>query len=196
MTRKIARPAMLSGLLVACGLCLSGCWPWPHPVTFELRVTPAAVVDLAQNASAVFLVSIDGIDATPALPATLAVTASAGTATASSATIERSEVVEVWLSGAGVPIGTVVRLTVEARRNSETHIVAVEATITEPVGAPDDRLETGLAVRDSFLPWLIAEHPELGITADAVWTPNPLRAHILEVSFYMFTSAEWELVVW
>jgi hypothetical protein len=68
--------------------------------------------------------------------------------------------------------------------------------VTAPIESPDDRRETGLIVRDAFLPWLASEHPELGITTDTVWIPLPLRPHILEVSFYMFQSEEWELVVW
>jgi hypothetical protein len=196
MTRRMARGILLSSVLGACGLLLSGCWPWSNPTTFELRVTPASIADLAQNAFGLFLVSIDDAGAPSALPAALTVTASAGTAMVSSTTVESGQVVEIRLYCDGVPVGTAVTLTVEARRDKETHVATAEATITEPVGAPDDRLETGIEMRDAFIPWLAAEHPELGITAETVWTPVALRPHILEVSFYMFLSDEWELVVW
>jgi hypothetical protein len=165
------------------------------PKTFELRVTPASVVNLAQSAG-LSLVSIDDAGGPSSLPAELTVAASAGIAIASSTTVAENEVVEIRLYGDGIPVGTVVTVTVDARRGEETHSATTEATITEPVTMPDDRLETGIEMRNLFLPWLIAEHPELGIAADTAWTATALRPHILEVSFYMFQSAEWELVVW
>ncbi len=195
MKRKMTSRVLLLVVLGACGLLLSGCWLQPGPTTFALHVVPASIADLAQNAATSFLVSVD--EETPsALPATLTVDTSAGMAMVSSTTIRASEVVEITLDATGTPVGTVILVAVEARRGDEVHGVTVEATVTDPVETPDDRLETGMEMRDAFLPWIIAQHPELGIAADTVWTPRPLRPHILEVSFYMFQSEEWELAVW
>jgi hypothetical protein len=87
-------------------------------------------------------------------------------------------------------------VTVRAIRGAETQESVVTATVTEPIEQPDDRLITGTLMRDRFIPWLASEHPELGIDEDTVWTPRPVRPHILVVSFTMFLCEEWELVVW
>jgi hypothetical protein len=53
-----------------------------------------------------------------------------------------------------------------------------------------------IAERDRLIPWLEANHPELGITSATQWTPampNP----VLVVEHYLFYSDEWELhVAW
>lgn len=195
-TRIRLRALLCCCVFSACTFGLAGCWPSTDKAQFELRVTPEMVVDLAQNAVGVFLVSVEQPAGAETGPVALTVMASAGTAAVSSPTIQPGDVVELRLAGEDVPVDTVVTVTVQAVRGDVVRVARAEATITNPVAAPDDRLGTGLAMRDLFLPWLVSEHPELGITADTDWTPNPLRPHILEVSFYMFESAEWELVVW
>jgi hypothetical protein len=50
-------------------------------------------------------------------------------------------------------------------------------------------------MRDKFIPWLAAEHPELGITDETEWTPTVVRPHIMVVMYYLFFSEEWEMGV-
>jgi hypothetical protein len=187
---------VLGVIVVACGLVLSGCWPWV-PVTFELQVVPAAIDDLAQGASTSFLVSISEIDDDPSTQlVVLSATASAGTAAIVPSVIRPGDVAELTLGSAGVPIGSTIDVTVRAARGSESRQATATAIVSEPIEIPDDRLATGIDMRDRFVPWFAAEHPELGIDEETVWTPVPVRPHILEVSFYMFLCEEWELVVW
>jgi len=177
-------------------LTLSSCAFAPSGPSFALRVAPSSNADLAENAVGVFLVSVVETTTSSAQPVRLDATASAGAATLSAREVRVGEVVELSITPDGVPVGTVLQITVTARRDGEDDVAVAEASVTEPVQAPDDRLVSGIEVRDAFLPWLIAEHPELGITADTTWTAIPFRPHILVVSFYVFQSPEWELLVW
>ncbi|MDD5263739.1 MAG: hypothetical protein PHU43_02775 [Candidatus Bipolaricaulis sp.] len=196
MTKQAARWVLLGVGAAALGLGLAGCWPWTTADTFTIAVTPGEIADLAQNADGIFLLTIEetGSHGSTA-PFTLTVDGSDGMVLVPSE-VDSGKVAEVWLNVMGVDVGTTVTLTFSVERDEELHTATVTALVTEPVEAPDDRLETGTAMRDLFVPWLASEHPELGIDEDTEWIANPLRPHILEVSYYMFLSDEWELVVW
>ncbi len=196
----VARKIPHDVLLVLFGLSavlLTGCSPSPRPATFELHVLPVAIADLAQDASCIFLVSAtetglgEGVDEFVSLD----IDGSAGFVVAP-ARLEMGEVGEIRLWGVDVEVGTTVTITVTARRGDEAQTATVSAAVTEPIGPADDRLVTGAEMRDLFLPWLISEHSELGVTSSTSWTPLPVRPHILEVSYCMFLSDEWEMVVW
>jgi len=197
MARWGIRIVLGVGVLAACGGVLPGCWFWEGAATFELHVVPAAVADLAQGASTLFLVSIEEIGNEPAPPpVTLTATAATGTASIAPSSILEGSVGEVTVNSAGVPVGSAITVTIQARRGAETREVAVTATVTDPIELPDDRQLTGTEMRERFVPWLAAEYPELGIDENTVWTAMPVRPHILVVSFYIFLCEEWEFVVW
>ena len=197
MGRGWMRGALSACVLVTCAVLLSGCWPWGPAVTFEVRVVPATIDDLAQDASCLFLVTVEDVVSDPsALPVTLAATVSAGAVTIEPSSLAADGVAELLVNSEGVDVGSTVTVSVRAQRGTESRTAGATAVVTQPIEQPDDRLTTGTDMRDGFIPWLAAEHPELGIDAATVWTPIPLRPHILEVSFYMFLSEEWELVVW
>jgi hypothetical protein len=196
MTRGIAGAALSLAVFGVCGFLLTGCYPWAPSATFRVEVTPAEITDLAQNAPCLFLVTVTELGGSRAAePVTLQVDASDGTVIAP-ATVASGEVAEVRLWGTGVAVGTTLTVTIAGERDDEFHTATATAVVTDPIESPDDRLVTGTTMRDAFIPWLAAEHPELGIDADTAWTPIPVRPHILEVSFYMFLSEDWELVVW
>lgn len=196
MTRGIARAALSLAVSGICGFLLTGCWPWAPSATFRVKVTPAEITDLAQNASCLFLVTVTELgDSRAGEPVRLQVDASDGTVIAP-ATAASGEVAELRLWGDGVAVGTTLTVTIAGGQDDEFHTATATAVVTDPIEGPDDRLVTGTTMRDAFIPWLAAEHPELGIDVDTVWMPIPVRPHILEVSFYMFLSEEWELGVW
>lgn len=196
MTRQALKWVLLGVGVAALGLGLAGCWPWPAGDTFTIEVTPGEIADLAQNAKGIFLVTATDTGARGSTsPFTVAVDSADGLVLLP-AELGSGEVGEIWLYPAGVDVGTTMTLTISVHRDEEVHTATVTAVVTDPVEPPDDRLETGTAMRDLFVPWLASEHPELGIDEDTEWIANPLRPHILEVSYYMFLSDEWELVVW
>ena len=198
MIRRRTKAALLGAVLSACGLLVSGCWLFPAAPTFEIQLIPTAVADLAQNAQCHFLLWMTELGTGPSAgPVSIH-----GEATGDGgmlflpSEIEAGHVAEVVLMPTGIPVDTTVTLTIEGRRGEETHTATSTAVITAPIESPDDRLVTGTEMRDRFIPWLESEHPDLGITADTEWMAVPLRPHILEVSYYLFLSADWELAVW
>ena len=196
MIRTRTKAVLLGVVVCACGLLVSGCWLTPPAPTFEIQLTPAVVTDLAQNARCHFLLSMTELGAgPPAGPVAIEVDSTGGMVLVPSE-LEAGRVAEVILMAAGVPVDTTVSLTIEGRRGTETHSATSTAVVTQPIESPDDRLVTGTAMRDAFIPWLESDHPELGINADTEWTAVPLRPHILEVSYCLFLSDEWELAVW
>lgn len=196
MARQVVKRALLWVGVASLGLVLSGCWPWPAADTFTIAVAPGEIVDLAQNADGIYLLTIEETGSRGSRgPFTLTVDSSDGMVLVPSE-VESGKVAEIWLNVMGVDVDATVTLTFSVERDEEVHTATATAVVTEAVGAPDDRLETGTAMRDLFIPWLASEHPELGIDEDTEWISNPLRPHILEVSYYMFLSDEWELVVW
>ena len=69
-----------------------------------------------------------------------------------------------------------------------------EKVITFEVVEGEDGLgEYATELRDRFIPWLTASHPELGITDDTVWTGTIVSPQWLVVSHYLFFSEEWEM---
>jgi len=48
-------------------------------------------------------------------------------------------------------------------------------------------------MRDLFIPWLAANHPELGITAETEWKGTIVNPQILVVMHYIFYSDDWEI---
>jgi len=196
MIRTRTKAALLGVVVWACGLVVSGCWLVPPASTFEIKVVPEVVADLAQNASCFFLVTVTELGAgSSAGPVALEAGSWDGMVFLP-ATLEAGQVGEARVWGTGIPVDTTESLTITGRRGTETHSATATAVITQPIESPDDRLVTGAAMRDAFIPWLASDHPELGINADTEWTAVPLRPHILEVSYYLFLSDEWELAVW
>jgi len=195
--RRSARIVLAAAVAVVCGLMLSGCWGLITRATFDLTVTPTVISDLASGQACIFLVSFTELDNNLAAgPIALSATSSAGTVAVSPTTINIGDVAELRLNSVDAPVGSRIVVTIAGKRGGETRTATVTATVTDPIGSPDDRLVTGTTMRDDFIPWLETYHPELGIGADTVWTPLPLRPHIFEVSYYMFQSDEWELAVW
>lgn len=50
-------------------------------------------------------------------------------------------------------------------------------------------------IRDRFVAWLAANHPEFGITNETEWTGTIVRPHVMVVMFYLYFSEEWEMGV-
>jgi len=67
-------------------------------------------------------------------------------------------------------------------------------TITIEVIPGEDSIGSYAAeMRDLFIPWLAANHPELGITTETEWTGTIVNPRILVVMHYIFYSDDWEI---
>ncbi|UCC32751.1 MAG: hypothetical protein JSU86_10790, partial [Phycisphaerales bacterium] len=85
-----------------------------------------------------------------------------------------------------------VTATIHAEREGVERTASVDIIVSR---GQDDLGETAAAYRDLFIPWLAANHPELGITTDTEWEGIIVRPHIVVVMYYLFFSEEWEMGV-
>ncbi len=121
------------------------------------------------------------------------------TATADGATVEAIEpgeltpgvVGEVWVVPDAATTETTATVTITASRGG--------AALTETRSLPifpmaDERGADAQPHVERWLAWLIAEHPELGITAETAWDPEFVST-LLVVSHYAYWSDEWEMTI-
>jgi len=59
----------------------------------------------------------------------------------------------------------------------------------------EDLASTAAEMRDKFISWLAANHPEFGITSETEWTGTIVYPGMEGVSYYLFFSEDWEMGV-
>jgi len=91
---------------------------------------------------------------------------------------------------ASVP--SVLTVTIAAERRGLTESATVSVNVLQ---GEDGLGEPAVGMRERFVPWLVANHPELGITNETEWTGTIVNPNILVVMHYMFLSYEWEMYV-
>ena len=125
-------------------------------------------------------------------PATIAATAEGATVEA----IEPAELVpgvvgEVWVVPDPATTETTASVTITASRGGD---VLSESRSLPIFPMADERGADAQPHFERWLAWLIAEHPELGITADTAWDPEFVSI-LLVVSHYAYWSDEWEMTI-
>jgi hypothetical protein len=106
--------------------------------------------------------------------------------------IKSGEVAEVTLIPDQMSANKMLTLTIGGRRSGleQTETVAIEVMEGE-----DDLSAYAAEIRDKFVPWLAANHPEFGITSETKWTGTVVNPGILVVMHYIFYSEDWEMYV-
>jgi hypothetical protein len=138
-----------------------------------------------------FLVTVEG-PADGAAPVTVQ-------ATADGATVERilptelmpGVVGEVWVVPDPATTETTASITISASRDGATQ---AETRSLPIFPMADERGADAQPHFERWLAWLIAEHPELGITADTAWDPEFVST-LLVVSHYAYWSDDWEMTI-
>jgi len=138
----------------------------------------------------VFLVTITDEGEESGLPVTISGEAPGAEVVIYHEDIFEGEVAEVVVIPAQASIGTIIEVTITGTRDSATDEKIVSFEVAE---GEDDRQEYAGELLDRFVPWLAANHPELGITEDTVWDGTTVSPIWLVVSHYLFFSEEWEL---
>ena len=201
--RRLAVPGLALILLSACTTAPSptAAPPSVNPspssqpsagVDFTLSVLPELFVGKAIGGQRVLLlVTVSGAPADG--PVDVSASAAGAVAMVAPARLSPGTVGEVTVIPAPVTAEQELVVTITATRGG------VERTAERTVGMfPGEDSDAGTAAEHlaRFIPWLAANHPELGITAETEWTtaePPPL----LVGSHYLFYSDEWELhVMW
>ena len=76
----------------------------------------------------------------------------------------------------------------ELEEKATTTIPVVEWSNEEPELAPQ--------IRDMFVSWLEANHPELNMTGQTEWSGTLVTPRFLVVTHYLYFSEEWEMHVY
>lgn len=183
-------------------VCLTGC-PCLKPAAFRLEVVPAQINDSIPWQRCVLLATVEETVCPGGLDGPVHIEASAPKAVVS---VENEDILP----------GQVAEITVipESLEDSQKQypdegreIIAeiratydgVSRTIEVPVRITSEEEDlvgaTAAEMRDLFIPWLAANHPELGITESTSWDGTIVTPHILIVTHYLFFSADWEMHV-
>lgn len=193
--------------VLGCGL--AGCdwvWPWPEPAApFTVQVVPTEITDSIPGQACVLLVTLEnaGTAVGSTEPIRITVDAPGAYTTVEPELVLPGEMAEVIVApGVQDPAagpfpeeGLTISAVITGTRGGsvETVTVPVKLTSAEPdlVGA------MATEIQSLFIPWLEANHPELGITWETTWMGTMVTPHILIVTHYLFFSAEWEMhVAW
>lgn len=167
---------------------------------FSMQVFPEYMMDTIPGQRCVFLVTVadEGEGSGEGLAVNIEASAPESVVTVIPQAITPGQVAEVIVipEVAVIPeAGKNVTVSVEGEREDLTHTVTVILTVNMPMVPIDELAATATEIRDLFIPWLDANHPELSITSETEWTGTIVRPHIVVVMFYLFFSDEWEMGV-
>lgn len=90
-------------------------------------------------------------------------------------------------------VGSNITVSVGGERGGLTHTQTVVFTV---VPGEEGRIDRARQLRDIFVQWLQAAHPELGITNQTDWMGTIVSPHWLIVEHYLFLSKDWEMHVY
>lgn len=135
-----------------------------------------------------FLVSIEAADDAPA---TISATAAGASVTVRDPSVAPGTIGEVWVVPAASTIETTATVDITATRGTVKHTEHRSIAI---MPMDDGRAADAQPHFERWLTWLIANQPELGITADTPWEPTFVSTFLV-VSHYAYWSDEWEMVV-
>jgi len=177
---------------------LRGC-PFSPNSSFDLDVQPAIVQPIIPGQPLMLLVQV--IDETdgPGKGEPISLTAAApnATVTVEPPSITPGQVAEVTVTADEAAVGQDLIVAIAGQRADTLASATKTLSVTEGNIDDFDELEaTAEQMRDLFIPWLAANHPELGITSQTAWTPQLASPYILVVSHYLFLSEDWELHVY
>lgn len=173
--------------------------PAPSPATadFTIEVYPAEEPSASRMAipgsGYAFLVVVTDADGATGDLGPVTITATAERAEVSRilpSELAAGVVGEVWVVADPATEEVTGSVTITGTRGATSHAV----TRSLPVFPTDGVRPEAQANFDRWVAWLIAEHPELGITAETTWEPVFVST-LLIVSHYSFWSEDWEVTV-
>jgi hypothetical protein len=125
-------------------------------------------------------------------PVQISAAATGGTVTTiRSAQLTPGTVGEVWVVPDATDVDATVTVRITGTRGGVTH--AVDRTI-KVMPMADERANDAKPYFEQWAAYLIASHPELGITAATTWEPTFVSTFLV-VSHYAYYSQDWELEI-
>ncbi len=178
-------------------------------VEFSMQVIPESIEDSIPGQRCVFLVAVEDERDGEGGEVNISATVEGATVTVNPMVIIPGQVAEVTVipeelimggTGPVEPIepepdmGETLTVSITGEREGMEHTEVVTIEVSGAMG-PEELLLTAEGMRDRFIPWLTAEHPELAITSETEWISSIVRPHIMVVMYYLFFSEEWEMGV-
>jgi len=169
--------------------------PEPSATTFAFDVlppeTPAEVRTAIPGQGVCFLVVVTDA-ATPSEPVTISATATGATIRAiEPQSVTPGIVGEVWVVPDPSTVETTAHVAITATRGAVVRTIERSLPVFPMI---DERAADAQPYFDRWMAWLVAEHPELGITATTAWQPEFVST-LLVVSHYAWWSQDWEVAV-
>lgn len=187
--------SVLAVCLIAGALFLTRSEPCP----FSLQVIPEHIEPSIAGQRCVFLVVVadEGRGSGEGDAVNISATAPGAAVTVDPQAITPRQVAEVTvipdeLTPDEASTGKTLTVIINGQRGGleDTETVTVQVAKGEDLMGP-----TAAEMRDKFLPWLAANHPEFGITSETEWTGTIVKPDIMVVMYYLFFSDDWEMGV-
>ena len=188
-------PVSVFVLLLILGSTFFGCDSSDEePVEFSMQVIPESIEDSIPGQRCVFLVAVEDEGNDEGGEVNISATVEGATVTINPQAITPGQVAEVTVIPDELVVDGTLTLTAtitgerEGLDQTETVTIVVSGTVW-----PEELLPTAIGMRDKFIPWLAANHPELGITSETEWVSSVVYPHIVVVMYYLFFSEQWEM---
>ena len=188
--------AVVLVLVLLLTLALS-CGEKEEPAPFSMQVIPEHMEDTIAGQRCVFLVVVadEGPGSGEGKSVDISATAIGATVTVSPEAIKSGQVAEVAVIPSEASIGSTVTLVIDGERKGLKQTEITSLTVGESIPDPEGLVAYATEIRDKFIPWLAANHPEFGITGETEWIPTLVCPHIVVVMYYLFFSEDWEMGV-
>jgi len=163
--------------------------------TFSMNVIPEELNGHSiAGQQCVFLVTVIDADQAGQFPVRISAQAPGAQVIIYKQDIVEGQVAEVVVIPEQASAGKTIKVTIvgSGGAGSDKRVISFDV-----VEGEDDRQEYARELMDRFVPWLAANRPELGITAETEWKGTMVSPVWLVVSHYLFFSEEWEVhVAW
>lgn len=169
----------------------------PQPLSFSMQVIPEQIEDSVPGQRCVFLVAVadEGEGSGKGKAVDVSAAAEDSTVTVHPQAITPGQVAEVTvIPDEGSP-GEILTVTIMGERDGLKRTKTASVKVGEQLPDPGGLAQYAAEIRDRFIPWLAANHPEFGITSETEWIPTVVYPHIVVVMYYLFFSEDWEMGV-
>lgn len=179
-------------LIIIVIIIIGGIGAYYYIVPFSMTLIPNQVADTGIGQMCVFLVSVENGVGTVKLSSTItpAPRFLNGTPVVEPSEIAPGKVAEITVHP--FAFGNVT-LTVKGERFGFTQTETITFTVLEMVVSDGELRDLAEEIQAKFIPWLIENRSEFGITEETEWIGTVVKPNILVVMHYLFFSDEWEM---
>jgi len=170
----------------------------PTPTPFSMQVIPDQIKPVVPGQRCVFLVVVvdEAEDSGKGEPVNISATASSATVAIEPQVAPPGLVAEVTVIPDEGTLDKTLPVTIRSERHGLQQTETVDIVMWDgplPEGILEGALAGAAKKRDLFIPWLAANYPDLGITAETEWVGTYAKVLMPVANYYLFFSKEWEM---